>query len=714
MSNDVVLSDPSRALLLAAAGLIYLYFTLSFKCLCAGLPLLSALSIHWLMENPALLQHSRLIICAFLFTNFTYWISSTSYVLYPICASTIWFTILGISCYRFEILKKPLNSVNHFGARKIQEFETKVNNFRWPILDFDGRGILAFTGSTLDLSQMSFNITGIDFSLEVDQHTKIIARIENFGLRLARDVTIKEIYLNVRGDGTPPSEAKSFSSPIRTSTSNSVTSETAPSSTSTGSSQDSPLRKLPPLPPSVQGTTGSPGPSISRSTTTTSVPPPLPPRLPPRKFSDESGTATSHSGTDEERDIKRAIEASLAHHPDFTAVDDGASHNPESILAADAELSSAPAEASEPASSATPSRTTTSDSSFFHVGNDAEDEGLRATLNESAIHHSSSIDNPDRNDFDMKAAIAASLEDQTAHHKKNMRERRIRLSELLAKIPWWLKITPGPLVTRLILSPIIWLHPITVSSVAGTGTGKRITNLLETSGLKKAHPNQEIFKLIRKVFLWLESGDISIVLNDISIRPHIPLSADHDVRIDIKASEPTAYRNSNGTEEILAKIHAISASLAIPTFLLPNHERLIPPSPRSSIPFSVLLSMPGVFNRELLTIGAAFAKATTMMDLRQTAQSRPVPAFPSLHRSAGGTSQFSFKSLGLAVKQAAGDLAKQKGVEWGVRDAEIAKWTAKLARLMSLVKVDVGGQGEIPVDLLKLRRAATLRRQAKK
>ncbi|CCG82494.1 protein of unknown function [Taphrina deformans PYCC 5710] len=707
MSNNVDLSDSSRALILAAVGLVYLYFTLSFRCLGAGLPVLIGLSLHWLMEHPALLKQTRSLLAAFVFTNFTYWISSTSYILYPICASFIWSTILGISCYRFEVFRKPLATVNQFGARKVQEFENKVNNFRWPILDFDGKGILAFTGSTLDLSQMTFIISGIDFSFEVDQHTKIIARVETLGLRLARDVTVKEIYLNVRGDGTPPSEAKSFSTPVRTNTSASVASrtsvETSVSSTSVGSDHGSPLRKLPPLPPVTSDSPHLLG-LRSNTATSTSTPPPLPPRLPPRKSSNASVSAlpiNDYEDTDEEADFKRAVEASLADHPVSTSTTTKADHNPDHILATDPEVGST--------TNASPSRTA-SDSSFFHVGDDTEDAGLRAALDESAIHHSSSIEDPDHNDFDMKAAIAASLEDQTAYHKKNMRERRIRLSELLAKIPWWLKITPGALVTRLILSPIIWLHPITVSSVAGTGTGKRITNLLETSGLKKAHPNQEIFKLIRKVFLWLESGDVSLVLNDITVRPHIPLSADHDVRIDVRAAEPTAYRNSNGTEEILAKIHAISASLSIPIFLLPNHEQFIPTSPRSSIPFSILLSMPGVFNRELLTIGAAFAKATTMMDLRHTAQSRPSPAFPSLHRASGGTSQFSFKSLGLAVKQAAGDLAKQKGVEWGVRDAEIAKWTAKLARLMSLVKVDVGGQGEIPVDLYKLRRAATSRR----
>lgn len=355
------------------------------------------------------------------------------------------------------------------------------------------------------------------------------------------------------------------------------------------------------------------------------------------------------------------------------------------------------------------------------LGNDSTDEALQAALDENSIHHAASLDvNQPFDDTDTKAAIAASLEDQSnLYAAQASDEQTIHLSDILRRIPWWLKITPGPLVTRLILSVLAWSHPIKIVSVAATSTGKRITNLMESSGLKKAHPNQEIFRLIRKVFLWLEAGDISVILSDISVLPHIPISADNDINIEVRAREPTAYRKTyvnSATEEVLAKIHGLKFSVKVPTFLLPNHESLIPKTPRSSIPFSVLLSLPGVFNRELLTIGAAFIKATTMMDLRHTAQNRPAPVLPSLSAATVGgpgggspSDKFSFKSFGLAVKQAAGDLAKQKGVQWGVRDAELAKWTAKFAGLLKVMRVDVGTQGEIPLDLYKLRRQASTR-----
>ena len=51
------------------------------------------------------------------------------------------------------------------------------------------------------------------------------------------------------------------------------------------------------------------------------------------------------------------------------------------------------------------------------------------------------------------------------------------------------------------------------------------------------------------------------------------------------------------------------------------------------------------------------------------------------------------------MKQAAGDLAKQKGVQWGVRDKEIAKWVGKFAGLMRWINVDIGGQVHLPITI---------------
>lgn len=590
-----------------------------------------------------------------------------------------------------------------------QSLEDRAAKYTWPILDFDGKGMLVCGKSSLDIRNLSFSIEGIDLTFVVDEETKVLAKLDTINIRLGRDIKLGEMYFNIKGDGTPASSLKSFASSIsRTASSTSISSNQVSNEESRLALQKG---NLPPTSPVASQKDGS---FADESDTSLPRPPALPPRNPPRKTQDDHATTDTLTKPEEITDmeqehIDRALHASMSdpstpmRSTDRTASTIGTPHSPTASIGTNMNQHT-PRSVRASASSDTPGSIIAGDdhSLFFPESDEIDGAFSNAALDDSAIHHTSRTDAPEDNDFDIRAAIAASLEDQIPHRESRM--RRIKLSEILARIPWWLRFSPGAHLTRLILSVVAWMHPITVTSIAATSTGKRITNLLETSGLKKAHPNQEIFRLIRKVFLWLEAGDISVILSTISIQPQIPIAADNDISVVLKAYEPTAYRNTSGIDEVLAKIDGIKASFKIPTYLLPNHEAYIPTTPRSSIPASILLSLPGVFNRELLTIGAAFLKATTMIDLRQTAQNRPHPTLPL-----NSGSQFSFKSFGLAVKQAAGDLAKQKGVQWGVRDAELAKWTAKFARVMGLVKVDIGTAFDIPVNLIKLRRKASLR-----
>lgn len=698
--------DSSRALILAAVGFIYFYFAVSLRWLLSGVPILSGLMLGWILDSHYLQGSPRLLIGLFVFVNVSYMISTSSYILYPMFSVLCWSSSLGIALWRSQTLRLRLQPILTRWNQYKRDLERKIGSYRWPVLDFDGKGMLILGSSSLDLNTMAFRIGEIDLSFDVDKNTRILAKLDAIDIRLGRDIKVGELYFNIKGDGTPASELRSFSTPVsRDGSSISVTStrSSVEEIRDDGSSKLASTRKLPPLPP-----TKAAGTDVNGDIRPIAVAPPaLPPRLPPRDdvkpSIDDDVTYIAHTAENEteQEHIRQAIQASISE-----ASGQGTRQEPSSPPASTKSNPSPQTPRDSRADAPDTPRSSIGEddgSLFFPESDEIDGEFSRAALDEAAIHHSSETANPKPNDYDLKAAVAASLEAQISHRRST--EPQIKLSEVLARIPWWLKITPGALVTRLILSVLAWTHPITINSVAATSTGKRLTNLLETNGLKKAHPNQEIFRLIRKVFLWLEAGDLSLILSTITIQPHIPMAADNDINIVIKALQPTAYRNTNGVDEVLAKIEGVKGSFKIPIFLLPNHEAYIPSTPRSTIPASILLSLPGVFNRELLTIGAAFVKATTMMDLRQTAQNRPAPTMPLT--SSGG--QFSFKTFGLAVKQAAGDLAKQKGVQWGVRDAELAKWTAKFARLMGLVKVDVGGAFDIPVDLIKLRRKASIR-----
>lgn len=695
--------NSAKALFLAATGLIYLYFTLSIRCLVSGLPLLVGLGVHWLMDSDNPIRESpRLLIWVFAFTNIAYWVFNSSYILYPIFSILVWTASLGISVYRYQVLRDCFEPFRRFVWSKLKTLEDKIAIYSWPLLDFDGQGILALSGTSLDISSMTLLIKGIDLSYALDENTKIVAKVGPVAVRLCRDISVAEIYINIVGDGNAPIESPRFKPVIRT--------DTVSSSASVSSANDSideakatSLRAL--APPHTSSVT-----SVDAS-----IPPRLPPRLPPRNNPGISSTVNidREEGRQEDEDVKLAmkhsLETSREYNPSIREHNPSSTTSAELVAPQDAQYpGTIPLENSTTRESLVSSRSRASsstqmdDPNYFFPKDDAEgDAEMQRALDESAIHHTTTAGEAEQNKSDAKAAMAASLQDQVNQDIRNKTSEangtnRIELHTIIEQVPWWMKVTPGPLLTRLLLAPAAWLHPVKFSSIACTATGKRITNSMELAGFKKAHANQEIFRLIRKVFNWLQAGDISIILADIILRVHVPVASDHDVRIDLKAQEPTVYRHTGGKEEILAKIDALVLSLEVPLFLMPNHERYIPKTPRHCMPMHINLSLPGVFNRELLTIGAAFIKAGTMLDLQKTAQARTAPPMPT-------SGQFSFKSFGLAVKQAAGDLAKQKGVQWGIRDTEIAKWVNKFAKLMRWVSVDVGGKIDLPIDVYRLR-----------
>ena len=633
------MSDPKKYSLYILSGLALVYaVSISFRCYVSGLPVLICMLIHWSWSSKYPYEESpRLATALFLILNLTYYVFSSSPILYPIFASYAWLSSLSIAVYRFQRIRKVFLPLAHVIQRKVAQIEESVALYIWPLLDFDGQGILALKGSTIELSTMSFNIKGIDLSYQVDEDTKIVAKLDNIKVRIGREVSIGEMYVNIKGDGYAVPEL-SFPPLSRRST---VSNASAGPMPDTVTSPDL----------ATPNSSSSPNPQGK-------VPPKLPPRRPTASDLQNDDTPPGTSRVSE--DTVRSTGSVSMHDPRF----------------------------------------------FYPEDDETNDSAMRDALAESAVQHSSDVSNPEYNEHDLKAAISASLQDEASKHATSKEASSIELHTIIERIPWYLKIVPGPLLTRLVLAPVIWLHPIKVSSIACTTTGKRLTNIMEASGFKKAHSNPEIFRLIRKIFVWLESDDISIILSDIVARPNVPLASDQDVRIDVHAKEPTMYKTTQVAEEILAKIDAVTMTFKLSIFLLPNHDDYIPSRPRSSVPLNLVFSLPGVFNRELLTIGAAFVKASTMLDLQRTAQSRTLPPGPL-----GNPQQFSFRSLGLAVKQAAGDLAKQKGVQWGIRDNEIAKWVSKFAKMMKWVKVDVGGTIEIPVDVLGIRREVARKRE---
>ncbi|ORY83149.1 hypothetical protein BCR37DRAFT_296436 [Protomyces lactucae-debilis] len=649
---DMADQDVSRppVPLIAGLTLMYIYFA-SLKCLVSGLPVLTVFSIVQLLAFGS--GAYRTVTLGAVALHVAYYLARPSSVLYLFFSLACWTSVVVLSLVYYPILRTRLRPARDYIKRKITKLEERIAHWEWPLLNLDEKGYLRLLGgASVDILDGSIVFTNVDFAYRVDAFTTVLAKLDTVRIRVGRDVALGELSVNLRGHGHTVEMTQPRLKPVRT--------------MSVDIKADS--RKLPPVDSEV-----SSRPIVLKKTGSRT-----PPVLPPRRQVTEPIDQT------EDLELQQAIKESLASAKNSSRV-------------------SLNGDTAEPTRTSLEGRSEIdSELQSLYPEEDAESDAyFRKVLEDNAVKHKVDTTAPiGQGNLDAKAAFANQLKDkleETLRATEAKHSPQIRLRQLLNLIPWWLKLPPGPLLTRLILSPIIWLHPLKIKTVAVSGTGKRITNILERCGVSRAHPDPEIFRLVRKVIIWLERGDVSLILTDIQVNGYVPLARDPVATADIKASRPTAYRNTGGEEDLLAQLEAIQGTVQMPTYLLPNHEAYFPETPRCKLFYSVLLSMPAVFNKELLIIGAAFLKAITMIDMKQDAASRPPP---SVHLNGN----FSLRGLGTSLRQAAGDIAKQKSVQWGVGSERLAKYVNKISKWMRTVHADVGGKGEIEFDLIKLRR----------
>ncbi|BFZ54328.1 hypothetical protein PYCC9005_001362 [Savitreella phatthalungensis] len=410
-----------------------------------------------------------------------------------------------------------------------------------------------------------------------------------------------------------------------------------------------------------------------------------------------------------------------------------------------------------------------------------------------------------RDSTSVKPPIALHTDSKASDSEPVAPTRSVLLSDLRNRLFSFLLVTPPPTLARFIMAAFCWLHPIVIVKLSCAAPGRRVTQAMEQAGFRRSHKDPEISRLIRKVFSWLEAGTLSIVLEDVRIVPGVPLSTREPVaaapegddlaaiwRPALTAGTSTAYRHSEAdSDEVLARLTGIKTIVSLPVWLLPLHDRLAPVNPdhyvKTRVVLEYLARLPGVFNTELLTIGAAFIKAATMLDIATGPRPRPAedtpisspaadetlegkrapsglasaldaenasgtqgveevkPVSPAARRpfntgrgnalmsslssmardfvneakrtpppsalsrsstatSTGTTSApsgSSWKAVGRDLAIKATKLAKQKGLAWGVRDAELAKAVAKFTKLAARGKLDVGGRAVLYVDVAK-------------
>ncbi|WPG98020.1 Hypothetical protein R9X50_00080400 [Acrodontium crateriforme] len=258
------------------------------------------------------------------------------------------------------------------------------------------------------------------------------------------------------------------------------------------------------------------------------------------------------------------------------------------------------------------------------------------------------------NERDMRAAICSELHSlPTIVHAP---ERSVRVTTLQKlQHPSVRKFMHRmPFLLRLLLTPLTYFHPVTISSINAAGSGRFLSIILQQHVFKHyASDNAEIRRLARRINAWLTAANFAAELTDISALSQVPLSTSFDIVTYLNFKDIMAYRTVAETSTLtrVVQLAGADATFTIPSMLLPHHEHLIPPPPspaeieqldveveesdgvpktvqaeakrekvlkdEATINMSVHGSLPAAADQSLLNFIAALVKATKIIELEK-------------------------------------------------------------------------------------------------
>jgi hypothetical protein len=281
-----------------------------------------------------------------------------------------------------------------------------------------------------------------------------------------------------------------------------------------------------------------------------------------------------------------------------------------------------------------------------------------------------------------------------------------------------------PMLLRLLLNPISYFHPVTISSITAGGSGEWLSYLLSTKLFKDyAKENKELRKLEKRILSWIVDANFVVELADIEGIASVPFNTSFDILAALTFGDVLAFRAIKSDTPVLEKIVRLGgadASFTIPSFLLPHHEHLLPPKPTASdkkklesdiqdadgkpkeleaehkldqadadeanVRISAHVQLPACFSQDLLNFIAALVKATKVVELEKE------PG--AMEEKLSGIKEF-----GHALSKSMKDSVKKTVVDGVISDKWIAKMVGKVTRKLEEAQGDVGYSGDIPVKL---------------
>lgn len=323
----------------------------------------------------------------------------------------------------------------------------------------------------------------------------------------------------------------------------------------------------------------------------------------------------------------------------------------------------------------------------------------------------------------MRAAICSLL-----HSKPSVPhppQKSIKVTTLQNLMPPYIRrfIHRLPMLLRLLLNPLSYFHPVHISSITATASGRWIDSMLLEKIFKSYwETDSEIRSLKNRISAWLSDANFAIELGPITGLAQVPFIPTYDINCHLSFSDVMAYRALPKEIDLkqVIRLGGADATFIVPSFLLPHHEHLLPPVPtkqdkvdleadiekadglpkevqaehdlkqaqkdETNVKISVHARLPACFDQELLDFIAAVVKATKVVEMEK----EPSIMDEEVH----GIKEFS-KALKGGLKEG----VKKVVVDGVVNERWIAKMVGKVTRKLEQARGDAGYSGDIPVSL---------------
>ncbi|KAJ4421171.1 hypothetical protein N0V82_003936 [Gnomoniopsis sp. IMI 355080] len=298
-----------------------------------------------------------------------------------------------------------------------------------------------------------------------------------------------------------------------------------------------------------------------------------------------------------------------------------------------------------------------------------------------------------------------------------------------------------PFLLRLLLNPLSYFHPVKISSINASASGKWIQKMLVEQVFKDyAESSHELRSIKTRIADWLRGANFIVELGAITGLAHVPLIPTYDITTELAVESVLAYRTLPAELDLkcqqVISLGGADARFVIPSFLLPHHDHLLPPRPQAreeqfeitveeagnkskeiqaqraleqvrndeaNVKISVHARLPAVLDQSLLDFIAALVKASKIAEFERLADEREEQeeeeATASSEQEHVEKPITGFRERSAAFKSRVKESMKRTLVDSVVSDRWIAKMVGRITKKLEGAMGEAGYSGDIPVRL---------------